>query len=200
MASKGKKFWRYELAGALLTERWSGFARQLLGEGGEWLEFEDRGTSRYRAALIEDDRIESCLFVSTSVQLPGRSWLGELFCAASLDETDRLSLLAGRPPEGSMDTGETICSCFGVGRNTILRALRDRRLDSVDSIVVGRDGLYMRRAGERGGLLLPQVPVEQGWSLGEFLTGLCHKAGYADGAWGDPDMELYRFSAQVFGE
>lgn len=75
------------------------------------------------------------------------------------------------------------------------------RVNSLDEIVIGRDGLYLENAGTRGGgLLLPQVPVEQGWNLQQFLAGLCRKAGAPDRAWELPGRVLYRFSAQVFGE
>lgn len=72
---------------------------------------------------------------------------------------------------------------------------------SLDEIVVGRDGLYLtHQPSGRGGVLLPQVPVEQGWDLHAFLEGLCRKAGLPFRAWENPDCRLYRFSAEVFGE
>jgi AmmeMemoRadiSam system protein A len=75
-----------------------------------------------------------------------------------------------------------------------------KRIAEISEIVIGRDGLYIERPPLRGGILLPQVPVEQGWGLPEFLSAICRKAGYADGAWKDPGTRLYRFSAQVFSE
>jgi len=75
-----------------------------------------------------------------------------------------------------------------------------KRIDDVSEIVIGRDGLYIERPPHRGGLLLPQVPVEQGWNRTQFLAGVCRKAGYPDGAWKDKGTQLYRFSAQVFSE
>ncbi|MBL7647089.1 MAG: AmmeMemoRadiSam system protein A [Candidatus Hydrogenedentes bacterium] len=71
----------------------------------------------------------------------------------------------------------------------------------IREIVVGRDGLYLDHAGSRGGgLLLPQVATERGWGLDQFLEALCTKAGAEPGAWKAPGCELFRFSAQVFGE
>ena len=69
-----------------------------------------------------------------------------------------------------------------------------------NDIVIGRDGLYISKPGTRGGLLLPQVPVEQRWGVPEFLTAVCRKAGYPDHAWQEPSVKLCRFSAQVFSE
>jgi len=65
-------------------------------------------------------------------------------------------------------------------------------------VVVGRHGLIVRREG-RSGLLLPQVPVEQGWNREEFLDHTCLKAGLEAGCWRE-GAELYCFTAQVFGE
>jgi len=74
-------------------------------------------------------------------------------------------------------------------------------VEDIGEIVLGRDGLYLECAHPYGaGLLLPQVPIEQGWSLDQFLSGLCHKAGVPERAWERPGSKLYRFSAQVFSE
>lgn len=71
----------------------------------------------------------------------------------------------------------------------------------VEEIVLGRDGLYLECVQPRGsGLLLPQVPLEQGWDKDAFLSGLCRKSGVPDGAWKRPGSKLYRFSAQVISE
>lgn len=62
---------------------------------------------------------------------------------------------------------------------------------------VGTHGIYLRK-GSRGGLLLPQVAVEQGWDRETFLRQTCHKAGLPADAWRDPDTELFVFTAEVF--
>jgi len=65
-------------------------------------------------------------------------------------------------------------------------------------ILVGRDGLQIEKEGRRG-LLLPQVPVEQGWDRVQFLQELCQKAGLPRDAWKTSAI-LHRFTAQVFHE
>jgi AmmeMemoRadiSam system protein A len=70
---------------------------------------------------------------------------------------------------------------------------------SAGEVQVGKHGL-MLRLGQRSGLLLPQVPGEQGWNRGEFLTGLCRKSGLPDGSWEEPGAILEGFTAEVFGE
>lgn len=76
---------------------------------------------------------------------------------------------------------------------------RYRMVGSTGEIQVGRDGLILR-AGRNSGLLLPQVPLEQGWNLEQYLQGLSRKAGLDVHGWRSPEARLYRFTAQVFGE
>src|SRR5574338_11793 len=49
-------------------------------------------------------------------------------------------------------------------------------------IKVGRDGLIVKQ-GYHSGLLLPQVPVEYGWTEEEFLNHTCQKAGLPLQCW-----------------
>ncbi len=72
-------------------------------------------------------------------------------------------------------------------------------LEDPEKVEVGRHGLIIVK-GDRVGLLLPQVPVEEGWSREEFLKGVCRKAGLPDDAWKDRETKLYVFTAEVFGE
>jgi uncharacterized protein len=75
-----------------------------------------------------------------------------------------------------------------------------RRVDGPGDIVIGRDGLFIEMPGSRGGLLLPQVAVEQDWDVATFLAHTCRKAGYSQDAWKRPEARILRFSAQVFSE
>ena len=74
-----------------------------------------------------------------------------------------------------------------------------RKVLDASRIVVGRDGLLIKR-GEREGLLLPQVPSEQGWDRETFLAHTCHKAGLPPHAWKDDETDIFSFTAAVFGE
>jgi AmmeMemoRadiSam system protein A len=74
-----------------------------------------------------------------------------------------------------------------------------RRVLDVSQIQVGRDGLIMKH-GDRSGLLLPQVPVEQHWDRKTFLEETCHKAGLPTNAWQQPDTDIFSFTALVFDE
>ena len=75
----------------------------------------------------------------------------------------------------------------------------DQPKDYLSEIEIGRDGLIVEQ-GFYKGLLLPQVPVEQGWDKEEFLSHTCMKAGLMPDAWFDKNTKVYRFSGQVFTE
>jgi hypothetical protein len=74
-----------------------------------------------------------------------------------------------------------------------------RRVMDIQEIKVGKHGLLIKK-GETEGVLLPQVPVEQGWDRKTFLEEVCLKAGLPRQAWQDEDADLFLFSALVFSE
>ncbi|UCC86615.1 MAG: AmmeMemoRadiSam system protein B [Anaerolineales bacterium] len=73
-----------------------------------------------------------------------------------------------------------------------------RRVTDTRQIQVGTHGLVIAQAG-RQGVLLPQVPVDEGWDLDEFLENLCLKAGLVQNCWAERPT-LYAFTAVVFEE
>lgn len=66
-------------------------------------------------------------------------------------------------------------------------------------IVIGRDGLLVRR-GDAQGLLLPQVATENGMGPEAFLDAACQKAGLKAGSWREPATRVFTFTADVFVE
>ncbi len=73
-----------------------------------------------------------------------------------------------------------------------------RRVSNLDEIQVGVHGLMIYHDG-RQGVLLPQVPVDEGWDREAFLENLCLKAGLSGDCWMDQPT-LYSFTAIVFSE
>jgi len=71
--------------------------------------------------------------------------------------------------------------------------------DYAKKIEIGKDGLIVQ-FGSRGGLLLPQVPVEQNWTAEEFLEQVCFKAGLMPDCLQDKSTRLWKFQAQIFSE
>jgi len=100
---------------------------------------------------LREGRIESCLFLAAQPHLPSRQWLASLFARDRLDEADRLALLSGEAPGGGGDPGPVVCSCFGVGRNTILEVIRRNELDLPAQITAEL------RAGGNCGSCIPEL-------------------------------------------
>jgi AmmeMemoRadiSam system protein A len=69
---------------------------------------------------------------------------------------------------------------------------------SIEAIEVGRHGLLIGMAGNRG-LLLPQVPTEHNWDRITFLEQTCRKAGLPTDAWKN-GAAIEAFTAEIFGE
>ncbi len=71
--------------------------------------------------------------------------------------------------------------------------------DLLSKIKIGRDGLILKH-GWNAGLLLPQVPVEEGWSKEEYLSYLCLKAGLPPDTWLKEPVRVERFEGVKFSE
>jgi AmmeMemoRadiSam system protein A len=72
-----------------------------------------------------------------------------------------------------------------------------RRLDDVDQLELGRDGVQLVQ-GPRHSVFLPQVAAEQGWSVTQLLDQLALKAGMPRDGWRDAERSSFR--AEVFSE
>ncbi|HEY4691543.1 MAG TPA: AmmeMemoRadiSam system protein B [Anaerolineae bacterium] len=139
-------------------------------------------------------------FVTLRVKSTGelRGCRGEIFARSEVWESvRRVSLLSAvdDPRFAPMQPHESNDLHIDISVLTPLR-----KASSPDEVIVGQHGVLVRR-GHRGGLFLPQVPVEQGWDRDEYLTNLCAmKAGLPADAWRRPDTDLYLFEADVFEE
>ncbi|MGS0743246.1 molybdopterin-dependent oxidoreductase [Glaciimonas sp. GG7] len=150
----GRTFTRYELAGRNVIADHGKWVRSLLGiddPDADWLEYADTTAGVYRAAHLIDDRIDTCVFISPRPDLPSRAWLASLFVKERLEDADRVGLLIGQPIEKGADTGPTVCSCFGVGRNTICNAIRAQGLTTVPQVTA------CLKAGGNCGSCVPEI-------------------------------------------
>lgn len=135
--AEGDGFYRYEIAGEQAPENWAAWARGMLCESNDdvnWVEYLDVTVRRYRGLRMLGERLESCLFIAPDTQLPARSWLAGLFKQDALNKQSRASLLTGAAPQGQEDVGRIVCACFSVGLNTIISAIKGQRLVSTDDI------------------------------------------------------------------
>lgn len=140
--------WHYELAGDLIPEQWTQWVHENFGVT-DLLEFKDAKHGNYRCAHLVADQLQFCLFISEKKALPSRAPLLPLF-NKTLYFNERLSLLAG---EMSKETsrGDIICSCHGVGKNTIVNAIQTQGLSSVKEI-----GAALK-AGTNCGSCIPEL-------------------------------------------
>ena len=75
-----------------------------------------------------------------------------------------------------------------------------KKIDDYNQLKIPGQGV-MVRMGWRGGVYLPQVAEETGWTRDEFMDSLCaHKAGIPKDAWKTGECDIYVFTAEVFGE
>lgn len=134
--SRGKGFWRYEVAGKEQPEDWALHAKTLLNveAGEEWAEFYDKADGHYRAARFIDGCLDSVIFIDSSILLPPRDWLISLFQKQTISAKERASLLMGLPPTDVADTGKIICACFNVGEITIRDVVTEKTASSVEAV------------------------------------------------------------------
>jgi AMMECR1 domain-containing protein len=74
-----------------------------------------------------------------------------------------------------------------------------RPVTSWRNIELGRHGIVLERRGRKA-VFLPQVPLEQHWTLPETLEALARKAGLEQGEWRRAGTRLSVFLGQVFRE
>jgi assimilatory nitrate reductase catalytic subunit len=158
--ARGPGHWRYELAGNRTPSSWSEWADAFLGPRADRVELSD-SAGHYRAARVVNERLQACVFVARSKALPSRTWLAGLFGSDALDDAVRVAILSGRPAKAGQESGPIVCSCFSVGRSTLLRAIRMQELVSVDAI-----GKALR-AGTNCGSCVPEIKALMAQTVSE---------------------------------
>ncbi|KYK28352.1 hypothetical protein AYK20_01205 [Thermoplasmatales archaeon SG8-52-1] len=101
------------------------------------------------------------------------------------------------PPLEEIELDRIVIEVTILSKPEIIRINQPK--DYLSKIEIGRDGLIVEQ-GFFKGLLLPQVPVEQGWNEEQFLSHTCMKAGLMPDAWFEKSTKISRFSGQVFTE
>ena len=121
--------YRAELAGQSPVAGWAAEARRMFdAEDVEMSSIIDQTRGMARIVLHRHNRLVAALFVSKTPVAVMRDYL------ATLPGSDDRTALIGRPPADVPNPGPVLCSCFGVGINTILEAIETRGLLSVEAI------------------------------------------------------------------
>lgn len=71
--------------------------------------------------------------------------------------------------------------------------------DPIDDIEIGHHGIAIDD-GTNTGWMYPTIPLDNGWSPGEYLDRTCRKAGLPPGAWTGDDVTVSVWDGQVFRE
>lgn len=116
---------RMELAGTDQPQTWSSFARSLFGADrrADYTEQVSSDGRSYRFALFYRGRVSGVFIAAPAPVAAARDWLADQIGTIAQGQ-DRTALLAGFPGQGAADPGPTVCSCLGVGRNTIVEAMK----------------------------------------------------------------------------
>ncbi len=123
--------YRAELAGTLVPDNWEIAARRLFAKpNAEAITVQDRGRGFARIVLHDNGTLLGALFVSPRPVAVARDYL------IALPGGDAQSALSGQPGQDVISPGPVLCSCFGIGVNTILSAIETQGLMSVDAIGV----------------------------------------------------------------
>ncbi|MEM9048781.1 MAG: molybdopterin-dependent oxidoreductase [Pseudomonadota bacterium] len=108
---------------------WEAAGRRLFGLPDAQLTMAaDPGRGMARLAFSLQGRLVAALFVAAEPVAVMRDYL------ATLPDIAPAAALAGRPLIDQPSPGPTLCACFGVGVNSILRAIEDQQLISVEEI------------------------------------------------------------------
>nr|WP_010394474.1 nitrate reductase [Paracoccus sp. TRP] len=134
-----------ELAGRKPPADWTDHARALFGLEDEPLVVHDRARGQVRLAFLRDGRLQAALFVAAGPVALSRSHITALLCEGGAE------VLAGRPGADRPDEGALVCACFGIGVNSIVKAIASRRLTSVEAV-----GQALR-AGTNCGSCRPEI-------------------------------------------
>jgi assimilatory nitrate reductase catalytic subunit len=123
-AARCAEGWRVELAFAEAERDWRLFAEELFGtpSSADLLSYQDVSGGQRRYACFEDERLVGALFLDREPVAAPRNWAAEQLALKHEGRRARLSVLAARPGQGTIDRGATVCSCFGVGANQIAAA------------------------------------------------------------------------------
>ena len=124
--------WRLELADAHAPTDWRTFARTLFGADADAdvVSVTDSVGTRARIALTGPNGVHGMLLTDATPVEAARTYLIDRFAKGA----PAMQLLAGRPRGDAPDPGATVCSCFGVGSNSVIAAIAEQGLTSVEAI------------------------------------------------------------------
>ncbi|WP_170464684.1 nitrate reductase [Ruegeria arenilitoris] len=126
---KTDKGYRTELAGYRHVEDWESTAREWFGlSDAACTSVEDPKRGSFRIAFSDGDNVLAAMFISREPVTLMRDYI------ATLPEVGLNQILSGRSASDDQDRGPIVCSCFGVGLKSIIRAIEDAQALDVEAL------------------------------------------------------------------
>jgi AmmeMemoRadiSam system protein A len=149
-----------------------------------------------RLEPVEDVRWEQKTGLFVTIKIAGiiRGSMGLLESTTSLPESlfDAAQTAATHDGRFPPVTEEEISQLeIQISLLSAIKKLKDPR-----DLKIGEMGLIICR-GEKQGVLLPHVAIENDWNAEQFLEAACEKALLNHKAWKDPNTLLEYFTCQV---
>lgn len=120
--------WQVELSHHEVPEDWQSFAQDIFGLSDvDVLSVSGAKPGSARIAFQKDGQVLAALFAA-----PTPVEVSRQFVSSAIGSD--IPILAGRPGADQPDPGPTLCACFNVGANTILRAIEMQNLSTVEEI------------------------------------------------------------------
>jgi assimilatory nitrate reductase catalytic subunit len=123
--------WRAEIAMVEEPEDWAEFLSRTFGTAATFQSIRDERSGRRAFVLIDNGRLVAALYTSPDPVLVSRQWAVDLLSEADLTAS---TVLAGRPGADRPDGGAIVCSCMGVGINTITDAVTRHGCTTVEAV------------------------------------------------------------------
>jgi assimilatory nitrate reductase catalytic subunit len=123
--------WRGEIALVEEPQDWAGYLAATFGTDQAFQSIRDERSGRRAFVLVENGRLVAALYTAPDPVLVSRQWAVELLGEADLTAS---TVLAGRPGADRPDGGAIVCSCMGVGINTITQAVTHHGCTSVEAV------------------------------------------------------------------
>ena len=117
----------------------------------EWLSIEDISAQMSHSVILKDGILIASLYIAPSDMLPDRDWVASLFKRERLSALHRKALLAGMPMSATNNDGPLVCSCFKVGKNKIIEAIKTQNMTHEKQVTA------CLKAGGNCGSCLPEI-------------------------------------------
>ncbi|MGQ2386194.1 molybdopterin-dependent oxidoreductase [Acinetobacter ursingii] len=151
---KTAKAFRYEIAARQSFDQTQNNLKNFLpfiDETYEWLSLEDRSSQLSHSVILQDGILIASLYIAPADLLPDRDWVAGLFKRERLSALHRKALLAGTPISATNNDGPLVCSCFKVGKNKIIEAIKTQNITHEKQVTA------CLKAGGNCGSCLPEI-------------------------------------------